>query len=721
MRSNTLKRIISIIVTILMATTIGALFTPVISQSTSYPQPEGSIVVMPSPGIVWQDNFNPWSAPALPGGMIWLIYEPLALVNYLNGQIIPWLATNWSWTTAYIYVNKSGMISKIPTRALIIHLRQGVYFSNGDPFNATAVWYTIALEQAYPQLGYLAGDVANMSIINPYTLEIVFKPNVGPITLYTVLEQFVVDPNQWGKIFPVEQLPNGTFVGLNKTGNPYTYPNTDPIGTGPYMLYSFSPQEIVLVANPHYWMPGEPRIKYLLYPSYPSNVQADTALNNGQITWGGIFEPDIQQDFVAKNPQYYHYYFAPGDPVMLTLNDLKWPLSDPILRQAISLAINRTAIYYLGEYGYEPPAETPLPLPPQQLSMLNSTVLQLAEQYSPPDGNVTAALQLLESHGYHLNAQGQLVAPNGTVIPPLTIITVAGWTDWDADLTLIAQQLKQIGLTVEVETPPFTVWFSDMESGNYYMGIMWDLITGPTPIQEFEGYLYNYWNSPGNVTPIGNSTYFDLERLNLSIVSPSFENLIQWGWNNFSINQTAYENIINKLALLWIKYMPSIALVYGALWYEYVNDTVTGWPTPQNYYWPAPPYTGLPSTPLPVVLALHLVNQSVPEPWWYYTSQVPQSWYTSNNPFVYQPTSTTTTSSTTTTTSTTTSTTTTTSTAVLTQTSTTTVTTTSTTTSISTITTTVTTTSSNTLLYVAIAVVIIIIVIAAVVLALRRK
>jgi len=75
--------------------------------------------------------------------------------------------------------------------------------------------------------------------------------------------------------------------------------------------------------------------------------------------------------------------------------------------------------------------------------------------------------------------------------------------------------------------------------------------------------------------------------------------------------------------------MPSIALVYGAEWYEYVNNTVTGWPTQQNYYWPAPPYTSLPSTPLPVVLALHLVNQSVPEPWWYYTSQVPSSWYTS--------------------------------------------------------------------------------------------
>ncbi|WP_029163867.1 ABC transporter substrate-binding protein [Saccharolobus islandicus] len=714
-------KIISTIITLLMLISIGIFAMPILSQPTSV-QPEGSMVVMPSPGIVWQDNFNPWNAPALPGGLIWLIYEPLALVNSLSGQTIPWLATNWTFTTGYIYLPNG---TKVQTLALILYLRHDVYFTDGTPFNATAVWYTLALEQAYPQLGYSANQIANMTIINPYELEVVFKPGVTPMVLYTILEQWPVDPAQWGKIFPVEQLPNGTYLGLNKTGNPFTYPNTNPIGTGPYMLYSFSPQEIVLVANPHYWMPGEPRIKYLLYPSYPSNVQADTALNNGQITWAGLFEPNIQQQFVAKDPLHYHYYFAPGFPTMLTLNNLKWPLSDPVLRQAISLAINRTAIYYLGEYGYELPATTPLPLPPQQIQYLNSSVLQLAEQFAPSQGNVTAALQLLESHGYKL-VNGQLIAPNGTAVPTMTIITVAGWTDWDADLTIIAQDLKQIGITVEVQTPPFTTWFNYMETGNYWMGLMWDLISGPTPIQPLSGYLYGYWNSPGNITPIGNSTYFNIERFNLSIIHPTFEQLVNWANGNFSINDNAYYSIVNKLAALWIKYMPSIALVYGAEWYEYVNNTVTGWPTQQNYYWPAPPWTSLPSTPLPVILALHLVNQSVPEPWWYYTSQVPSSWYTSNDPFVYQTTTTTTTPSTTTSTSTTTTTTTSTTTSTTTTTTTTTSisTTTSVSTSVSTTTATVTTTvssSSNTALYAIIAVVIIVIIIAVVVLGLRRR
>ncbi|WWQ61807.1 ABC transporter substrate-binding protein [Sulfolobus tengchongensis] len=710
------RLVISSLISVLILLSIGSFFI-VTSQSSSTVQPEGSIVVLASPVGTWQDNFNPWNAPTPADDGEWLIYELLAQVNYGTGQIIPWLATNWTWTTGYVTTANG---TKIQTLALILYLRHDVYFTDGTPFNATAVWYTIALEQAYPQLGYLANYVANMTIINPYEIEIVFKPGTTHMILYTVLEQFIVDPAQWGKYFPVEQLPNGTYVGLNKTGNPYTWQDPDPIGTGPYMLYSYSPQEIVLVANPHYWMPGEPRIKYILFPAYASNVQADTALNNGQVTWAGLFEPGIQQNFVAKNPQYYHF-FSPGiRPQMVVFNDLRWPLSDPVLRQAISLAINRTAICYLGEYGLEPPTPTPLPLASPMLSVLNSSVLQLAEKYAPPQGNVTAALQLLESHGYKL-VNGQLIAPNGTPVPTMTIMAPAGWTDWDADLALIAQQLKQIGLNVQVETPPFSTWYSDVESGNYWMAMIWDLITGPSPIFYFQGYLYNYWNSPGNVTPIGNTTYYDLERFNLSIIHPTFEQLIQWAWGNFSVNDAVYNNIINQLAVLWIKYMPAMAVVWNAEWYEYVNNTVTGWPTPQNPYWLGAPWENLPTTPLPVVLALHLVNQSVPEPWWYYTSQVPQSWYTSNDPFVYQPTttSTSTTTSTTTTTSTVTSvsTTSTTLTSTTTQVSTTTTVSTSTTT----VTQTVTSSSSNMGLYIAIAVVVIIIVIIGVVLALRRR
>ncbi|WP_338598916.1 ABC transporter substrate-binding protein [Sulfolobus tengchongensis] len=704
------KKDIPLLVAILIILSIGLPFKLAVSQSSSV-QPEGSIVVVANPVGTWQDVFNPWNSPTASYDGEWFIYEPLALVNYGTGQIIPWLATNWTWTTGYVTTANG---TKIQTLALILYLRHDVYFTDGTPFNATAVWYTIALEQAYPQLGYLANYVANMTIINPYEIEIVFKPGTTHMILYTVLEQFIVDPAQWGKYFPVEQLPNGTYVGLNKTGNPYTWQDPDPIGTGPYMLYSFSPQEIVLVANPHYWMPGEPRIKYLLFPAYASSTQAATDLSLDKIQWAGLSIQDIQQVFVSKNPEYNHYFFQHvTSPGVLYLNDLRWPLSDPILRQAISLAINRTAITYLVYYNYTTPAIA-LPVATGQLSYFNSTVLQLAQELAPPQGNATAALQLLESNGYKL-VNGQLIAPNGTPVPTMTIEAPAGSTAWDAEINLIAQDLKQIGINVQVITPPFTTALNDLLTGNFWMERIYLLSTGPTPIMFFQAFLYNTVNTPGNITPIGNSTTNDVVRLNLSLRltpnSPPIIKLYQYAMGNYT-NLTAYENLLNEIGMFWLKYMPAIVLINGWVNYEYVNSSVAGWVTPQHNYWIGAPWY---NPPLPVVLALHLVNQSVPEPWWYYTSQVPQSWYTSNDPFVYQPT--------TTSTSTTTSTTTTTST--VTSVSTTSTTLTSTTTQVSTSTTTVTQTvtssSSNMGLYIAIAVVVIIIVIIGVVLALRRR
>ncbi|MEM3950641.1 MAG: ABC transporter substrate-binding protein, partial [Saccharolobus sp.] len=150
-----LRKIIPTIFSILMLMSIGVFVMPILAQSTSV-QPEGSMTIVAANGP-WQDNFNPWNDPNGQAGTgLWYIYEPLALVNYLNGETIPWLATNWTFTNATAYVNGK----PVPTFGIVLWLRHDVYFTDGTPFNATAVWYTFALEQAYPQLGYTANDIA---------------------------------------------------------------------------------------------------------------------------------------------------------------------------------------------------------------------------------------------------------------------------------------------------------------------------------------------------------------------------------------------------------------------------------------------------------------------------------------------------------------------------------------------------------------------------------
>src|ERR1700735_5704336 len=88
----------------------------------------------------------------------------------------------------------------------------------------------------------------------------------------------------------------------SKAGNPGTYTDPTPVGTGPYMLSSFTPQGFTLKKNPYYWQAGKAKISKVFFPVYTSNTGALTALFSGQITWTGNYIPGLQQNFVDKGP-----------------------------------------------------------------------------------------------------------------------------------------------------------------------------------------------------------------------------------------------------------------------------------------------------------------------------------------------------------------------------------------------------------------------------------
>src|SRR2546429_146740 len=65
--------------------------------------------------------------------------------------------------------------------------------------------------------------------------------------------------------------------------NPATYSDASPVGTGPYVLDKFSPQGILLKANPTYWNKSQIHVPEIDFPSYVSNTAAEQALESGQI------------------------------------------------------------------------------------------------------------------------------------------------------------------------------------------------------------------------------------------------------------------------------------------------------------------------------------------------------------------------------------------------------------------------------------------------------
>ncbi|MEM0134352.1 MAG: ABC transporter substrate-binding protein [Thermoplasmatales archaeon] len=541
----------------------GANVSPFATTSTS---PTGNITVVTAAYPTFLDSFSPFNPSVYPSEIVELFYEPLYQVDATNGTSIPWLATGYNWSNDY--------------HTLTFDLRHNVHYSNNALFNSTDVNVTYQLEKEYPSLdtdnvwSYLSSVTAS----GPYKVVFNFK-SVAVTELYYI---------ETGLIIYAPQFENAS--------NPVTFTDPNPIGTGPYMLSQFSSTKIILTANPHYWQPNEPHIKNVIYNAYTSNTAADEALASGDIDWGNLFAPNMSTIYTAKNPEYYHYYFSLGAPAMLWTNDLRWPLNESYFRQAISMAINRTQIYLDGEYGYDTPASLNM-IPAQIPLWVNSSLQAKAKELST--FNITKALDLLESHGYTLRS-GALYAPNGTAVPSMTIQTVSGYTDYDADISFIATDLKSIGISVTAETPVYSTEISNLFTGNFWMLELYSLTTGPNP---YYTYSADYYDN-GNITPLGLTASSDFERWNSS-TDGFAANLSLFSTTD---NSAKLYNASNNMTSALISQMPSIPLVYAAYWYEYNNKTIGGFPTPSNYYWlGGPAYS-------PDVVILHLYSKVVSVP-----------------------------------------------------------------------------------------------------------
>ncbi len=278
----------------------------------------------------WLRNFNPFSPDArypTTTGM----YEPMMIFNKATGELVPWLATDYNWNA--------------DNTTLTFKIRQGVKWSDGQPFSAKDVIFTFDLLKNNPALATVATSiltdfVESYSAPDENTVEIKFKTVHTP-ALYDLANQLIVPEHIWKDV-----------------KDPVTFTNENPVGTGPFTeVTRFEDQIYVVEKNPYYWQAGKPYFQGLRYPAYPGNDQANLALVNGELDWAGNFVPDIEKTYVAKNPQDFHYYFVGGDPILLYINPTLKPFDNPDVRKAISMGIDRKMIVNVAEYDYIPPLD----------------------------------------------------------------------------------------------------------------------------------------------------------------------------------------------------------------------------------------------------------------------------------------------------------------------------------------------------------------------------
>jgi peptide/nickel transport system substrate-binding protein len=529
--------------------------SPALAQNKT---PRGGIVVInESPQGNWPGpNFNPFS-PSPRAGTRNMIYEPLVYYNPPEGSKPTWvLATGAKYSDDLLSVTFT--------------LRKDVKWSDGQPFSADDVVFTVGMLQKFPALdiGGILALIKGASKVDDLNVKFDLQK------VYTQADgiigggDFRVAPKHiWEKIDdPVKSL------------------NEKPVATGPFTeVTDFSESVYTILRNPNYWgkdANGEqlPYIDGVRYPAYSGNDTVNNAAISGELDWAGNFIPEIQKTYVAKDPEHYHFYFWPegAGPVLLYLNTTKEPFSDVKFRQAISNAIDLSnmvdAVY---GPGYAAPFNATGISKGRYGDWVSEEALKKADEMGLGKYNPDAAKKMLDDAGYKAGADGIRVGKDGKPIE-FKIQTVNGWTDWTNGAQYVAQNLQDIGLKVSIETPEFGAWFAALQGATFQASMGWSTY-GRTPWDFFrntmDGALLTK-GSDGKVT--ANGTTWG------RWTSPETDKLL------LDFTQTADEakqkEISNQLQLTYVTNVVTIPLWANPQWYEWNTQRFVGWPTQEKYY-----------------------------------------------------------------------------------------------------------------------------------------
>lgn len=509
-----------------------------------------------SPTNTLSQSFNPFStsSAAYLVAATSFIYEPLLQFDAAkSGVIYPWLATKYAWGNG--------------GKSITFTIRTGVKWSNGTALTPADVAFTYNLVKNNPSINTGGLDLTSVTTSGD-TVTLNF-PTSQYTNLQPIASVYIVPQSIWSTV-----------------GNPSTYVDATPIGSGPYTLGTFTAQGFTLVRNPSYWNVKHVRIGTLDFPAYASNTNAEEALFNGSLTWAGNFIPNLKKLFLSKfHPS--QAWEAPNGTVSLWPNLTRFPLNQLAVRQAVSLAINRTAVGEQGEAGLEPPVlqATGLTLPLYGAYLLPA----IKNMTFSPTANPSAAKAVLEKAGWKMGSNGYFEKGGKTLA--FSIEDPSSYTDYAADGAILASELKKAGMDVTFDGVSVTAWSSDVASGNFDSVIHWSA-GGLTPYQ-----MYNNWlNSALDTKPSASGDFEQLKdpALNAQLVKVQA-----------APNAAAEAQALLPLEEYVAKNLPVIGMVDSVAWSEINESSIKGWPSPSNPY-----ESGQPATPTNEVVVLHLAPRS---------------------------------------------------------------------------------------------------------------
>ena len=220
------------------------------------------------------------------------------------------------------------------------HLRQGVQFHDGTPFNADAVVFSLTRPLILFR-NFHEQFIDKIIALDPFTVQIQLKTPYAPFISTLAGTSFSI-------VSPAAVQSFGEDFGNN------------PVGTGPFKFTQWDRNDkIVLTANQQHWA-GRPALDRLIFRSIPDNAVRLVELQKGNLHVMEFPNPD-EIPLIQGDPQLDVLIQPSLNVGYLAMNMDKPPFDDLKVRLAINHAINKTQIVEHLYQGLGIPAKNPIP------------------------------------------------------------------------------------------------------------------------------------------------------------------------------------------------------------------------------------------------------------------------------------------------------------------------------------------------------------------------
>lgn len=361
------------------------------------------------------------------------VFEGLTRIDR-DGKVKPALASSWE-------ISDDG-------KTYVFRLRSGVTFHDGTTFSASDVKFSLERARGEgsvnPQKG-LFEPIEKIETSDPTTVKITLKRPTGAF-LFNL---------GW----PAAIIVSAKSAETNKT---------NPIGTGPFRFSNWTKgASVELVRNETYWG-RKTALEKVLFRVIADPSAAYASLMAGDVDAYPIYPAPENLDQFRADKRFTVVVGNTEGKTILAINNGKAPFNDLKVRQALAYAVDRNAVITGAMFGIGQPIGS-------HFSPTDPGYVDLTAQYAYDPYKAKALLREAGVNELKLRL----------VLPPPEYARRGG--------EIIAQQLKAIGIAVEIVPVEWAQWLSDVfKAKNYDLTIISHVEPMDLDIYARDDYYFDY-------------------------------------------------------------------------------------------------------------------------------------------------------------------------------------------------------------------------------------